>query len=122
LNLGTSSGNWIHANAVEYNASLDQIVFSSRKMNEIYIIDHSTTTFEATTHVGGNSGKGGDFLWRWGNPINYGQGTATDQKLYGQHDPKWIPTGFPHAGKLSVFNNGTGRTPLYSSIHIIIPV
>jgi hypothetical protein len=63
--------------------------------------------------------KGGDFLWRWGNPENYGQGSSVDQKLFGQHDPKWILAGYPNEGKLSVFNNGTGRTPQYSSIEII---
>jgi len=119
LNIGGVSIDWVHANGLDYNSNLDQIVFSSRKMNEIYIIDHSTTTAEAASHTGGNSNKGGDFLWRWGNSINYGQGVASDQKLYGQHDPKWISVGYPNEGKLSIFNNGTGRTPQYSSVHII---
>jgi hypothetical protein len=119
INLGGAITDWIHANGLDYNPILDQIIFSSRRFNEIYIIDHSTTTLEAASHSGGDSSKGGDFLWRWGSPENYGQGTAADQKLFGQHDPKWILPGYPNEGKLSVFNNGTGRTPLYTSIEII---
>jgi hypothetical protein len=119
VNLGGTIADWIHANGLDYNPVLDQIVFSSRRMNEIYIIDHSTTTLEASSHSGGNSMKGGDFLWRWGNPENYRQGSSVDQKLFGQHDPKWILEGYPNEGKLTVFNNGTGRTPQYSSIEVI---
>ena len=59
----------------------DQIAVSSRHLNEVFIIDHSTTTVEAAGHTGGIYGKGGDFLWRWGNPEVYNRGTLSDRKL-----------------------------------------
>jgi Arylsulfotransferase (ASST) len=94
-----------HFNAVKYNQDLDQIAFSSPNLNEIFIIDHSTTTKEAAGHKGGRWGKGGDFLYRWGNPKNYHHGDSTDQKLFGQHDIRWIEKGKPGAGNLTVFDN-----------------
>ncbi len=69
---------YTHANGLDYNAALDQIIISVRHLNEIYIIDHSTTTAEAVGHSGGDSNLSGDFLWRWGNPQVYGQGNGTN--------------------------------------------
>ena len=112
---------WIHTNGIAYNEELDQIVISSRNTSEIYIIDHSTTSHEADTHAGGNSGKGGDILYRWGNPQAYRAGTAADQKFFGQHDAQWIAAGLPGEGNILVFNNGIERPDLeYSSVDEIV--
>ena len=94
-----------HSNAVDYNAELDQIALSVHHYSEIWIIDHSTTTAEAAGSSGGRWGRGGDILYRWGNPAMYGRGTADDQKLFTQQDVRWVPDGFPGAGNLTIFNN-----------------
>ncbi|MEM7168347.1 MAG: aryl-sulfate sulfotransferase [Planctomycetota bacterium] len=109
INQGNNGSDWIHANSIDYNPILDQIMISARGMDEIWIIDHSTTTAEAASHSGGNSGMGGDILYRWGNPQNYGRGTAADQKLFGQHCAEWILPGRPGAGNILIFNNGVNR-------------
>ena len=121
--LGSSSGgaNWIHFNSVQYNAELDQIALTSKHLGEIYIIDHSTTTAEAASGSGGIYNKGGDFLYRWGNPAVYQLGTVQDQKLFGPHYAHWIGKGLKDEGKIIVFNNGEHRVPEYSEVLIITP-
>jgi len=111
-----------HTNAIDYNAQLDQIVLSVHTFNEIWVIDHSTTTEEARGSRGGRAGRGGDLLYRWGNPRAHGAGDAGDQKLFAQHDAQWIPEGLPGAGNLLVFNNGRGRDDgEYSTVVEITP-
>lgn len=114
--------NWLHMNGIDYNPQLDQIILNSHRFGEFWIIDHSTSTAEAAGSTGGNSGKGGDLLYRWGNPEAYGMGTAADKVFYKQHDSRWIPAGYPNEGKITTFNNGQGRPILeYSTVEMVNP-
>jgi hypothetical protein len=117
INYSTTK-DWMHMNGIDYNAELDQIVLSSHMLNEIYVIDHSTTTAQAATHTGGRSGKGGDFLYRWGNPAAYGATGTTNFNVV--HDAHWVPKDCPRAGYLAAFNN-KGGTGSKSCIDIIKP-
>ncbi len=113
---------WMHANAIAYHPERDEIAISSRHFGEIWIIDHSTSTAEAASHEGGQSNKGGDLLYRWGNPQTYGRGTPMDQRFFGQHNVQWIPKGYPNEDKIIVFNNGFNRPDgLYSTVDVIAP-
>lgn len=115
-----SNPDWIHLNSIDYNPVLNQILVSVHAFNEIWIIDRSTTTQEAAGHVGGNSGKGGDLLYRWGNSASYGYGTTST--FYGQHNARWIKPGLPFENQIMVFNNGLGHpgTP-FTTVEIINP-
>jgi len=106
---GSVSADWTHVNALDYNPELDQIIFSSNYLSEVYVIDHGTTPYES-------QGSAGDFLYRWGNPQNYDRGTEEDQRLFYQHDVHWIKPGLPGAGNLMIFNNGDGQRRPYSTV------
>ncbi|HVM61955.1 MAG TPA: DUF1566 domain-containing protein [Verrucomicrobiae bacterium] len=123
INANPSSGQiqqfWNHFNGIDYNPQFDQILVSARNQSEIWVIDHSTTTTQAAGHTGGNYGKGGDLLYRWGNPLWNKLGTAANQTLFQQHCCTWIPTNYPGAGHILIHNNGIGRG--YTSIDEIVP-
>jgi hypothetical protein len=123
VTLSASDGSdWMHTNSIDYNEQYDQLMLSVHNFNEIWVIDHSTTTAEATSHTGGNSGNGGDLLYRWGNPQAYRAGTTSDQKFFNQHDATWIKSGFPGEGNILVFNNGGNRPgDHYSTVDEIVP-
>jgi hypothetical protein len=118
---GPNEAEWLHANSLDYHPELDQILISSKYHNEFYIIDHSTTIAEAKGHSGGKYGKGGDFLYRWGNPRSYHRGSKTDHWLYGQHDVQWIKSGLPGENNILLFNNGSNRVgELYSTVEELV--
>ncbi|MCX7006287.1 MAG: aryl-sulfate sulfotransferase, partial [Kiritimatiellaeota bacterium] len=123
INVNPPSGQaqqfWNHANSLDYHPQFDQIMISCRNNSELWIIDHSTTTAQAKGHTGGRYGKGGDLLYRWGNPIQYKAGTQANQMLWQQHCCIWVPTNCPNAGHIVIHDNGVGRG--YSSIDEIVP-
>ncbi len=123
INPGAGSPDWMHFNGLDYNAELDQIIISGLHLSEFIIIDHSTTTAEAAGHTGGNSNKGGDIIYRWGNPENYGQGTENDRKLFRQHHAHWIENGLQDEGMIMVFNNRAGipTSTDFSAINVVNP-
>ena len=115
---------WMHVNAIDYLPELDQILINVPTFNEMWIIDHSTTTTEAEGSSGGLSGKGGDLLWRWGNPATYDQGDSSNQKMFFQHDASWIndfqvADKNQHYGAISFFNNGKEQG--HSSVELLRP-
>jgi hypothetical protein len=97
------SGQWVHLNGLDYSPATDLIVFCSRIFSELYVIDHSTTKVQAAGSSGGNYNKGGDILYRWGKPGNYGAtGSTTIDCL---HSTTWIPEGYMGAGHILFFHN-----------------
>lgn len=119
---GANSAEWIHLNSVDYDPDNDWILLSSKFHNEIYIIDHSTTIEEAKGHKGGKYGKGGDFLFRWGNPRSYARGTREDHVLFGQHDVQFLPKTQDNEHPILIYNNGSNRLDsLYSTVLEIRP-
>jgi hypothetical protein len=108
---------WIHANALDYNAQFDQVVFCARAFDEVWVIDHNTTTEEASGHTGGSYGKGGDLLYRWGNPLAYRRGDSSSRLFHAPHNSQWIRSGLRGSGNMMVFDNGLQRPDsLYSTV------
>ena len=110
---------WLHCNSVDYNPQLDQLVFNSVQ-GEFYVVDHGGTFFagDPAASMAKAATAAGDFLYRFGDPARYAQGTkpallddwtqsTTGQKqLGGAHGICWIEPGLTGAGHFMIFNNG----------------
>ncbi len=114
---------WMHSNAIDFDPLNNHIILSVPTFHEFWIIDHSTTTEQAASSQGGFGGKGGDLLYRWGNPAAYNQGTEEDQRLFYQHDVHYIlddiDVWHPYYGKIGLFNNRIGDD--FSSVSVVTP-
>lgn len=100
---------WLHTNAIKYLPDQELIALSTPHMSEFWIIDHSTSTAEAASSKGGKWGHGGDLLYRWGNPRNYGFGDDSMRRLFYQHDVSWQSGPTPGSLAILLFNNGSDR-------------
>lgn len=114
INYDTNDGksDWLHVNSIDYNPLIDHIMISVPQFDEIWIIDHSTSTEEAAGHFGGSANHGGDLIYRVGNPKTHDKGDSTDQILFYQHDAHWvnefISFSNPKFGHIVAFNNRIG--------------
>ncbi|WP_041632662.1 aryl-sulfate sulfotransferase [Maribacter sp. HTCC2170] len=99
-------GDIMHANGIAYDAINDVIFLSANFYSEIWVIDHSTTSAEAATSLGGNYGKGGDLIYRFGNPTAYNN-THGERLFFNNHFPNLL-TG-QDQGNILVFSNGQGK-------------
>ena len=121
----------ISINSINYDRALKQIFISNNGPEEMWVIDRTApaelTEDSSKYHTGGKYKSGGDFLYRWGNPQNYGAGDADDQQLFFQHNvqslqspPSFGYRGFPRSGlkgNIIFFNNRFGtKNPSTPSI------
>ncbi len=100
LKHGSYDGDIFHANALEYDEKKDLIFLSVNFFSEVWVIDHSTTTEEAASASGGNFNRGGDLVYRFGNPEAFK--TAGDRTLFHNHNPNIIPG----ENNLLIYSNG----------------
>lgn len=95
-----------HANGIDYDEDLDLIYLSVNFYNEIWVIDHSTSTTEATSSNGGNFGKGGDLIYRFGNPLAY-DNPVGQVRFDRNHHPNLLKG--DKKGNILVFANGLSQ-------------
>lgn len=98
-------GDIMHANGIDYDKVNDLIYLSVNFYSEVWVIDHSTTAAESSSHSGGNYGKGGDLIYRLGNPEAYNNTIGT-RLFYTNHFPNLLEGNEPGAGNLLIFMNG----------------
>lgn len=103
------NGDIMHANGIDYDSEKDIIYLSVNFYSEIWVIDHSTSTAQAATNSGGNYNKGGDLLYRFGNPSAY-KNTEGTRLFYNNHFPNLLEDEEPGEGNVLVYMNGSNTS------------
>jgi hypothetical protein len=108
-------GDLMHANGLDYDVDKDVIYLSVNFFSEVWVIDHSTSTEEARSSSGGTYGKGGDLIYRFGNPSAYGN-TQGRRLFYYNHFPNLLEKGEPGEGNMLIYVN-RNETDLQSTVY-----
>ena len=106
-----ASGDIMHANGLDYDENNDLIYLSVNYYDEVWVIDHSTTTNEAASSEGGNFNKGGDLVYRFGNPNTYN--SLGDKIFDKQHFPNLLENGVVGEGNILIYANGVSNQQSY---------
>ena len=109
-----ANGDIMHANGIDYDEQNDIVYMSVNNYSEVWVIDHSTTTLEASSDSGGNYNKGGNLLYRFGNPEAYNS-TFGERLFYKNHFPNLLENNVPGEGNVLVFVNGSNT--IQSSVY-----
>jgi len=111
------NGDFMHANGLDYDSDKDIIYLSINAYNEIWVIDHSTNMLESASNSGGQFNKGGDLIYRFGNPLAYEneQGPKMFDK---NHFPNLLEGNVFGKGNMLVYVNGnsTRQSKVYELI------
>ncbi|MEX6627274.1 aryl-sulfate sulfotransferase [Tenacibaculum salmonis] len=99
------NGDIMHANGIDFDVDKNVIYVSVNYYSEVWVIDHSTTSVEAKKSVGGNYNKGGDLLYRFGNPEAY-KNSFGNRMFNRNHFPNFLEKNQPGAGNVLVYMNG----------------
>lgn len=100
------SGDISHVNGLSYDAEKDLIYLSANFYSEIWVIDHSTSSEEARGTTGGNFGRGGDLIYRFGNPDAY-DNRLGKIRFDHNHSPRLLSG--EKNGNILVFSNGSRK-------------
>ena len=108
---GMNKSDLMHANGIDYDEQRDLIFVSANKYSEIWVIDHSTTTPEAASSSGGNYNKGGNLVYRFGNPSAFNN-FSSPRLFYRVHYPNIIEGNLPGTGHMLAFSNGSKQSEI----------
>ncbi|MBK8500904.1 MAG: aryl-sulfate sulfotransferase [Saprospiraceae bacterium] len=98
-----NDGDIMHINGLTLDEKNDLLYLTVNNYSEIWVLDHSTTTLEASSSSGGNYGLGGDLVYRFGNPETYDN--IGEPTLSNVHYPNLLETGNMLAYANDVYGN-----------------